>query len=510
MKRISILLLVFFACFAVAAWPQAQTQTKYQQYKLYDLGTLGGPDSVNQFFVISLTDKGVIGGAQTAAADPFNPNCHGQFLYDMIQTGCYVMHAFLWNHGILTDLGALPGNDGNNSSVGGAINNHGLIAGLAENGSVDPDTGYPEAHAVVWDKGKIRDLGTLGGTQSAAWDVNDLGQVVGGALNATEDPLSAGFGLGYGMIWTGTTQMRAFVWQNGVMRDLGTLGGPDAFAIAINQFGQIAGESYTSYNSNSWTGIPRADPFLWTNGKMIDLGTLGGTIGYSVWLNDRGQVVGGSNLAGDLYSHGFLWDRGLLRDLRPPQKNGGNYSWVYWINELGDVVGGATLSGDQLNDAILWRFGKPIDLGTIGQDVCSEATGMNDFGQIVGISNECSGPWDPSGWATMRAFLWQQGGPMVDLNALVENFTNLHLYWGAYINDSGEILAQGLLSTGDIHAALLVPSGDCKEDCERRILASQNAPTVGADAGLTSPAFGKQGKWLHNRLGQRYALPGQH
>jgi len=86
----------------------------------------------------------------------------------------------------------------------------------------------------------------------------------------------------------------------------------------------------------------------------------------------------------------------------------------------------------------------------------------------------------------------------IDLNALVENFTNLHLYWGAYVNDSGEILAQGLLPNGDIHAALLVPSGDC------------NAPALRANAGLTSPAFGKQTKWLHNRLGQRYALPGQH
>jgi len=100
---------------------------------------------------------------------------------------------------------------------------------------------------------------------------------------------------------------------------------------------------------------------------------------------------------------------------------------------------------------------------------------------------------------------------MVDLNALVEtNPSNLHLYWGAYINDSGEILAQGLLPTGDIHAALLVPSGDCKADCERRILASENAPALRANAGLTSPAFGKQGKWLHNRPGQRYALPGQY
>jgi hypothetical protein len=39
MKRISILTLIFLTCFALAAWPQAQTQTKYQQYKLHDLGT---------------------------------------------------------------------------------------------------------------------------------------------------------------------------------------------------------------------------------------------------------------------------------------------------------------------------------------------------------------------------------------------------------------------------------------------------------------------------------------
>jgi len=487
--------------------PQAQTHTRYHQYTLYDLGTLGGPDSITSFFVISLTSKGTIGGAQTAVPDPFNPNCLGHAIYADIPD-CYVMHAFLWNHGILTDLGALPGNDGNNSSVASAINNHGLIAGVAENGNLDADTGYPEAHAVVWDNGKIRDLGTLGGTQSSAVDVNDLGQVVGGALNTTEDPLSADFVYGFDLLgFLGRTQVRAFVWRKGVMRDLGTLGGPDAFAIAINQFGQIAGQSYTSSTPNSTTGIPTEDPFLWTNGKMIDLGTLGGTIGYSIWLNNRGQVTGISNLAGDVYSHGFLWDRGVLRDLLPPA-NGGNYSWVYWINELGDVVGGATLSGDQGNDAILWRFGKPIDLGTIGQDVCSEATGMNDFGQIVGISNECSGEWGPRGWATMRAFLWQKGGPMVDLNALVENPTDLHLYWGAYINDSGEILAPGMLSTGDIHAALLVPSSDCERACQQRIDEAQNALVAPTHAGSTIPALAGPGGRLRNPLGHGRAIPG--
>ena len=511
MKRISILTLIFLTCIASAAWPQAQTQTNYQQYTLYDLDTLGGPDSILSFFVISLTNKGVIGGAQTVGSDPFNPNCFGPTVYDMIPD-CYVMHAFLWNHGTLTDLGALPGHHGNNGSLANAINSEGVVAGLAENGRVDPDTGYPEVHAVIWNNGKIRDLDTFGGTQSDALDINDRGQVVGWASNTAEDPFSAAFEyIVFGGVWPVTTQLRAFVWENGAKHDLGTLGGPDAMAYAINESGQIVGYSYTNDTPNPDTGIPTVDPFLWAGGKMIDLGTLGGTIGYATWLNDRGQVIGDSNLAGDEYSHGFLWDRGRLRDL-PPPANGGNYSWTYWINELGDAVGGATLPpDDELNDAMLWRFGKPIDLGTIGQDVCSEATGMNGFGQIVGISNECSGSWDASGWPTMRAFLWQKGSPMVDLNALVEeNPSNLHLFWGAYINDSGEILAEGILSTGDIHAALLVPAGDCNEGCQQRILASQNTPAARANAGVTSPAFGKQAKGLHNRPGQRYALPRQH
>jgi len=169
------------------------------------------------------------------------------------------------------------------------------------------------------------------------------------------------------------------------------------------------------------------------------------------------------------------------------------------------VSGVSYLPGDVLYHATLWSLGKAIDLGTVGQDVCSEAWGMNDLRQIVGFSSfSCSG--EQSG----RAFLWQHGGPMVDLNALVENPSNLYLYLGSYIDDFGEIVAQGVLPNGDIHAALLVPDGDCRNDCEQRILASQNTPVVRANAGPTSPAFGKQARWLHNRLGQRYALPDQH
>src|SRR4029077_18047835 len=121
-------------------------------------------------------------------------------------------------------------------------------------------------------------------------------------------------------------QLRAFRWQGKQLQDLGTLGGPDACAVWANGRGQITGASFTNSTVNPDTGLPTLDPFLWENGKMLDLGTLGGTVGRALMINNLGQVIGQSSLAeapgacitGDSLTsgcHAFLWDRGILKDL---------------------------------------------------------------------------------------------------------------------------------------------------------------------------------------------------
>ena len=411
---------------------QKQGQTKENdRYILIDMGTLGGPESdLSGPGLQIVNNRGtLVGIADTSNPNPFpdatNPVTGGPH--------AFIQHAFKWQGGVKTDLGVLQGPNSGNTW----ISESGLIVGSSDDGVIDPLTGYMGAIAVLWKESQIINLGTLGGTFSLAVAVNNNAQAVGFAQNAIPDPFSM-LGLG--------TQTRAFLWQYGVMQDLGTLGGPDAMAFFVNERGQVVGQAFTNSTPNPATGMPTMEPFLWEDGKMTGLGTLGGTLGVPDAFNNRGQVVGQSDLPGDQTFHPFLWNGGTLKDLGTL---GGNYGNATWINDAGSVVGWATLTGDQVHHAFLWMHGAMTDLGTLTNDPCSAAQGINSRGQIIGVSNGCG---DPN-----RPFLWENGGPMVNLNSLIVPGSEINVRNPFFINDRGEIAARGRLPNGDFRAVLLIP-----------------------------------------------------
>jgi probable HAF family extracellular repeat protein len=445
-------LLVLVAICAIAHYGAAQSKShegRGPRYRLIDLGTFGGPASYFQNGLDGiLNNRGTaVGWANTADHDPFDPVC--------IAPNCFVAHAFQFKDGAVRDLGTLPGATGSQAQW---INANGLIAGLSDNGEVDPTApDFPQVRAVLWRHGQIMDLGTLpGGYQSIANALNNRGQVIGIATNDTPDPLA---------LLGAPTQTRAFLWQNGVMQDLGTLGGPDAIANLINDQGEITGPSFLAIDPA--TGFPSAvHPFFWKNGHMSDIGSLGGTDSEPKAMNARGEVVGYSTLPGDSTQHPFHWKRGKLTDLGTL---GGNSGDVNWINDEGDIAGKADLPGPapQLHDAVLWRNGKAIDLGVVPGDACANAYYVNSRGQVVGTSENFDLCRVPTG---QHAFLWEKGGPMQDLNALIPPGAELSLTFAVAINEQGEIAGFGVppgCAPGDIefcgHAYILMP---CVEEQE--------------------------------------------
>ncbi len=401
------------------------------RYRLIDLGSHRFYTDFSGLQSWLLNNDGtVVGGMGTAYPDPFD-----------LQPDGFTSHAFEWKNGSLTDLGANAFNDKTNFSQAFWINDLGHSVGIATYNASNA-AAIPLYKAVLWKDRQMIDLGTLGGEQSFAQAINNRDQAVGWALNLV--PASEKIWADYP--WPFGTQQRAVLWENGVARDLGTLGGPGAWATSINDNGQIIGQSFTSISAGQprqvegWSWSRPVTGFLWENGNMVNLGNLGGTFVMPTRINNRGQVIGFLTITGDTSSRPFLWENGMLKDLGTL---GGSSGRANAINESGEVVGGARLANG-LNRAFLWKNGVMTNLGTLGTH--SQAWGINSKSQVVGTS----GTTHPN----LRAFLWENGGPMLDLNQLIPPGSPVVAVAYA-INNRGEILCNG---TNEQGLFLLVPT----------------------------------------------------
>ncbi len=310
-------------------------------------------------------------------------------------------------------------------------------------------------------------LGTLGGEYSYAYAINDSGQVVGqsytsdnqiraflwdkdngmqnlGVLEIPGNPgqpyyscatgiNNSGQIVGYSGYYDGPE--RAFLWENGQMCDLGSLGGTDSHATGINNQGQIVG-----YSKNS-NGDIRA--FLWHNGIMQDIGTLEGRTTYAHGINDNGQVIGESYTSNGY--NAFIWDNGIMNNLGTINQYG---SVAKGINNSGQITGSITPEKIYIRqEAVLWDNNSITALGYLdANDPRSYGQAINEHGQIVGFSLLRIGPSNPG-----HACLWENC-EIVDLDIYFPE--NIHANYAYGINNSGQIV--GCIEIGGRRRAFLM------------------------------------------------------
>lgn len=346
-------------------------------------------------------------------------------------------------------------------------------------------------------------------TNSIGRDINGSGQVAGQGQNPTG-------------------QARAFLWEDGVTRDLGVpAGGNLSRARGMNDSGDVVGEWRILVG-----GQQRFKAFLYEDGRMKDMNALipagsGWDLTGAQAVNEPGQIVGAGTINNQ--THAFLYENGTPTDLGAILEK--PYSAAWGVNDAGDVVGGAG-SAENQGEAFVYRNGAVEMLGKHGGFPASEAVGINNSGQVIGWSfNPGQNPpqgraflYDDSGDGDARivpleplpedvytrardldeagrvvgwsrndvagvpqseqfsATLWE-GGQVKDLNELIPADSGWRLVDAYAINESGQITGSGY-KDGRLQAFLLNPV----YDFSGFFAPVDNSPTVNAvNAGRAVP-----------------------
>ncbi len=303
-----------------------------------------------------------------------------------------------------------------------------------------PTLANPNGHAVLWNGTTAIDLtGSSNSVDGAAWAINQAGQIVGNtSMNQSTNNAHA-----VGWFTPGNTNM-----QN--LSGDPSNGTTSSYAFGINNAGKTVGW----FNSADF--VQHAT--LWqTPNDPTDLG--GGAYGYAVAqkINNLGQVVGYSTnrLTGSSgRTVAEFWSSSLV--LTHLGTLGGTFSYSSDINDAGQIVGSSRLPGSSDSRAVLWRAGAyntAVDLGTLG-GASSFATAINSQGLVVGQAQTSAG--------ITHATLWTGPGAAVDLNGLVDP-AFLAAGWvlstAADINDNGLIVGTAFNSlSGLSQAFVLTPS----------------------------------------------------
>jgi uncharacterized membrane protein len=363
----------------------------------------------------ALTDLGPVG---PAPGQPFHLTNNGLISGSAAYNG--KEQATLWYKRLRANIGIGGGN-----SIAFGINKWAQAVGEADTSTPDPNGedfcgfaffGFPSGKTCLpflWHDGVMTALPTLkdkngkNGNNGDANVINSRGEVAGLAENTTLDETCPAYDPSLGQ--SQKLQTKPVVWTHGEIHELPTLGGdPDGVALAINESGQVAGASgdCAPFNLATFLYIQPVHAILWENGKPTDLLSLGGATGNIAYgVNNRAEVAGASDLAGDAVFHGFLWTKetGRMRDLAP-----------------------------------------------FSQDVSSVGLAINDAGVVVGASLDAK--------FNSRAVAWDRGAA-VDLNSRIPHMSTLYLLLACSINSRGEIVGLAVdTKTGETHGYLASPS----------------------------------------------------